>query len=98
MAMLGIGTGGLLPLTLTLPLDNSANAEEAGRLTAMTFFVGYVLAAFGPFATGGLRDATGNYSIPFIALAILSIGMLAVSFCFRPRRRGYAGAEGRGSR
>jgi CP family cyanate transporter-like MFS transporter len=82
---LGIGTGGLFPLTLTLPIDNSADAEEAGRLTAMTFFVGYMLSALGPVAVGGLRDLIGGYSVPFVALAVLSTGMLAVSFRFRPR-------------
>lgn len=85
MVVLGIGAGGLFSLSLTLPLDNSADPEEADRLTAMTFFVGYLLAAVGPFAVGGLRDATGDYSVPFIALAALSVGMLAVSLRFRPR-------------
>ena len=82
---LGIGTGGLFPLALTLPADNSADAEEASRLTAMTFFVGYMLSALGPLVVGGLRDATGDYLIPFVALAALSVVMLAVSFRFRPR-------------
>lgn len=82
---LGIGTGGLFPLALTLPVDNSADAEEAGRLIAMTFFIGYMLSALGPLAMGGLRDATGSYSVPLVALAVLGIGMLAVSFRFRPR-------------
>jgi CP family cyanate transporter-like MFS transporter len=82
---LGIGTGGLFPLALTLPVDNSTGAEEAGRLTAMTFFVGYILSALGPFATGGLRDLTGGYLVPFVALVVLGAGMLVVSFRFRPR-------------
>ena len=82
---LGIGAGGLFPLALTLPVDNAADAEEAGRLTAMTFFVGYMLSALGPPATGGLRDLTGGYLVPFVALAALGVAMLAVSFRFRPR-------------
>jgi CP family cyanate transporter-like MFS transporter len=81
---LGIGTGGLFPLALTLPVDSSTDAEEAGRLTAMTFFIGYMLSALGPLAMGGLRDATGSYSVPLVALAVLGVGMLAVSFRFRP--------------
>jgi MFS transporter, CP family, cyanate transporter len=85
MIVLGLGVGGLFPLALTLPLDYSANAEEASRLTAMTFFVGYLLSALGPVAVGGLRDATGGYSAPFVALATLSAGMLVASFWFRPR-------------
>jgi CP family cyanate transporter-like MFS transporter len=85
VVVLGLGIGGLFPLALTLPLDYSADADEAGRLTAMTFFVGYVVAAVGPVAVGALRDATGGYAVPFVALAALSVGMLAASFRFRPR-------------
>src|SRR3712207_7168630 len=82
--VLGLGIGGLFPLAMTLPLDYSADAEEAGRLTAMTFFVGYIVAAVGPVAVGALRDATGGYAVPFVALAALSVGMLVASFRFRP--------------
>lgn len=82
--ILGVGAGGLFPLALTLSVDNSTDTEEAGRLTAMTFFVGYILSALGPIAIGGLRDASGSYSVAFIALAALGIGMLAVSLRFRP--------------
>jgi MFS family permease len=85
VVVLGSGVGGLFPLALTLPLDYSANADEAGRLTAMTFFVGYVVAAVGPVAVGALRDATGGYAVSFVALAALSVAMLVSSFQFRPR-------------
>ena len=85
VVVLGLGVGGLFPLALTLPLDYSADADEAGRLTAMTFFVGYVVAAVGPVAVGALRDATGGYAVPFVALAALSVAMLVSSFQFRPR-------------
>jgi MFS transporter, CP family, cyanate transporter len=68
-----------------VPLDYSADAEEASRLTAMTFFVGYVVAGLGPVAVGALHDATGGYAVPFVALAMLSVGMFFASFRFRPR-------------
>jgi MFS transporter, CP family, cyanate transporter len=84
VVVLGLGIGGLFPLALTLPLDYSVDADEAGRLTAMTFFVGYLVAATGPVAVGALRDATGGYAVPFVALAALSAGMLVASFQFRP--------------
>jgi CP family cyanate transporter-like MFS transporter len=50
----------------------------------MAFFVGYILAALGPLMTGGLHDVTGDYLVPFIALAVLGTVMLAVSFRLRP--------------
>ena len=83
--VLGLGIGGLFPLALTLPLDYSANADEAGRLTAMTFFVGYVVAAVGPVAVGALRDATGGEAGPFVALGAGSVGVFFSSFRVRPR-------------
>ena len=69
VVVLGLGIGGLFPLALTLPLDYSADPEEAARLTAMAFFVGYIVAAVGQVEVGVLRDATGGYAIPFGALA-----------------------------
>src|SRR5918995_4513427 len=84
VVVLGLGVGGLFPLALTLPLDYSADADEAGRLTAMTFFIGYIVAAVGPVAVGALRDATGGYAVPFVALAALSASMLIASLRFRP--------------
>ena len=88
VVVLGLGIGGLFSLVLTLPLDYSADTDQAGRLTAMTFFVGYVVAAVRPLAVGARRDATGGYAFPFVALATLRLGMLAVSPRFRPRRYG----------
>jgi MFS transporter, CP family, cyanate transporter len=54
----GLGVDGLSPLALTLPVDYSADGDEADRLTAMSLFVGYVVAAVGPVAVDALRDAT----------------------------------------
>jgi CP family cyanate transporter-like MFS transporter len=93
VVVLGLGVGGLFPLALTLPLDYSADAEETSRLTAMTFFVGYIVAALGPVAVGALRDATGGYAIPFVALATIGVGMLAASPRFRGRRMAHNSQE-----
>lgn len=84
---LGIGTGGLFPLALTLPVDNATDAGEASQLTAMAFFVGYILSALGPLVTGVLHDVTGDYLVPFIALAMLGMATLAVSFWLHPSSR-----------
>jgi CP family cyanate transporter-like MFS transporter len=92
--VLGLGIGGLFPLALTLPLDYSADPEEAARLTAMAFFVGYIVAAVGPVEVGALRDATGGYAIPFGALASIGVVMLVVSSRFRPQRHGSLSLKG----
>jgi CP family cyanate transporter-like MFS transporter len=44
----------------------------------MAFLVGYLLAAAGPVAAGALRDATGGYRAPFLALA--AVGVLVLGF------------------
>lgn len=72
VVILGLGQGGLFPLSLNLPLDNTSSPEMAGKLTAMAFLFGYALAAAGPSAIGALRDVTGGFTAPFVALAALS--------------------------
>ena len=42
----------------------------------MAFFVGYLLAAVGPVAAGWLRDVTGGYRVPFLALAAVGTATL----------------------
>lgn len=46
---LGIGAGGLFPMALMLPIDETSNTEEASALSAMTQAGGYMFAAMGPF-------------------------------------------------
>jgi CP family cyanate transporter-like MFS transporter len=86
-ALVAFGAGGLFPLALTLPLDYAADAGAASRLTAMTLGVGYLLAALGPFGTGALRDASGGYGVPFIALATLGTFMLAAVPSMKPQQQ-----------
>lgn len=85
--VLGFGAGALFPLALILPLDNAENADEAGRLTAMTFLVGYLLAALAPVGVGALRDASGGFAVPFAGLAALCAARLVASAWLGPRSR-----------
>jgi len=78
-----------VPLALTLPLDNAPDADAAGRLSAMAFFVGYLLAALAPLAVGVLRDATGSFVVPVLALAAIGAVMLTASARFRPPRHDF---------
>ncbi|WP_067812426.1 MFS transporter [Actinomadura kijaniata] len=73
---LGVGHGGLFTLVLTLPVVVGRDPREAGRISAMAFFVGYAAAALAPVLVGVLRDATGGFRPAFGALAALTALML----------------------
>ncbi|MER6623084.1 MFS transporter [Streptomyces sp. NPDC000931] len=73
---LGIGHGGLFTLVLTLPVVSSRDSAEAGRMSAMAFFVGYACAALAPVLVGALRDTTGDFHLAFGLLGGLAALML----------------------
>lgn len=86
VTLIGLGIGGVFPLALTLPLDYARTPEELGPLTAMTLGVGYLLGALGPLVLGTLNDLTGNYRMPFAALAGVALLMLiAATVGLKPR-------------
>ncbi|WP_221761011.1 CynX/NimT family MFS transporter [Kibdelosporangium aridum] len=62
---LGVGHGGLFTLVLTMPVVVSRDPGEAGRISAMAFFVGYGSAALAPVLVGALRDGTGDFQLAF---------------------------------
>ncbi|WP_206184737.1 hypothetical protein [Thermoactinospora rubra] len=62
---------------LTLPVVASRDPGEAGRISAMAFFVGYACAALAPLLVGALRDAHGDFRLAFGLLGALGLLMLA---------------------
>ncbi|WP_106401841.1 MFS transporter [Actinocorallia populi] len=76
IAVLGVGHGGLFTLVLTLPVLVGRDADEAGRISAMAFFVGYGCAALAPLMAGVLRDTTGDFTLAFGVLGGLGLLML----------------------
>ncbi|MGN7415772.1 MFS transporter [Paenibacillus sp. SAF-068] len=75
---LGIGAGGLFPIALMLPIDETSNAQEASSWSAMTQSGGYILGALGPLAIGSLRDLTGSFVQAFYGLAIIIVLQIIV--------------------
>jgi cyanate permease len=49
----------------------------------MAFLVGYLLAAAGPAAVGGLYDATGGFAVAFLALTVIGVVTLALGVSVR---------------
>ncbi|MED3972984.1 MFS transporter [Priestia megaterium] len=73
---LGFGAGGLVSLTLLLPLDMASSPMEASTWSAMTQAIGYMIGAVGPFIIGFLHDYLGSF-VPTLYLLII-IGFIAI--------------------
>jgi CP family cyanate transporter-like MFS transporter len=76
--LLGLGMGGNLALALTVLTHLAPTPEGAAAYAGMAFFVGYLMAAVGPVAAGGLHDAIGGLTVVFLALAGLGVVTLLV--------------------
>lgn len=72
LVLFALGNGAIFPLALTLPLDLARDEAETVRLSAWTVGVGSLIASTGPVLTGALRDATGGFTVPMTALAMLA--------------------------
>jgi CP family cyanate transporter-like MFS transporter len=86
VAILGLGVGGIFPLSLTLPLVSTRTAQEAREWTSMTLGVGYLVAAAGPIAIGALRSLTGGFGVAFVLLAAINVVIVACVPWMVPRR------------
>lgn len=64
IAALGVGHGGLFTLVLTLPVVTSRDPREAGRISAMAFFVGYASAVLAP-CWSARYATTGDFRLAF---------------------------------
>ena len=82
-AVIGFGTGGQFAMALTLLVDAAADPAASRRLSGMAFLVGYLLAAAGPAAVGGLYDATGGFTAAFLALTAIGVVTLALGVSIR---------------
>ncbi|PFO09765.1 MFS transporter [Bacillus sp. AFS076308] len=70
---IGVALGGNFPLALSYIGLRSRNAQRAVELSGMTQSTGYILAAIGPLLIGYLYDMTHLWTIPLIALTVVSV-------------------------
>lgn len=77
------GISAILTLIVTLSLDERASL----RTSALVQGLGYGLGSFGPTLIGGLRDATGGWSVPLVAVmaSIVVFGVFGVLATVRAR-------------
>lgn len=85
MLFLGLGIGGLFPMTLILTMQHFDDPQNAGHLTAFVQGVGYLIAAFSPLIAGILRDFTSSFSISWSFLLIITFVMLFFVPLFNPK-------------
>ena len=75
VAAFGLAQGGGFALALTLIVLRSPTPLVAARLGGVAQCLGYLLAALGPLALGGLHDLTGGWSWPMALLLVALVPM-----------------------
>nr|WP_318381975.1 CynX/NimT family MFS transporter [uncultured Enterobacter sp.] len=73
--MFGFGSGATMILGLTFIGLRASSAHQAAALSGMAQSVGYLLAACGPPLMGKIHDTSGDWHIPLLACALLSVVM-----------------------
>jgi len=76
MVLLGIAQGATISFAVTFILGRAPDAAHAASLSSMSQGIGYTFAAIGPFIFGALRDLSGGWTVPILALLLLMIPML----------------------
>ena len=69
---LGIASGGMFSLVLTVPLDLEHDPARVGALVGMMLGLGYTIGALSPFLLGAVRDATGSFTASLWLIALFS--------------------------
>ncbi len=84
--LLGLGIGGLFPMSLIVSMDHFDDPQQAGSLTAFVQGVGYLIASLSPLLAGVIRDLTGSFAGAWCSLMALVAVMLLMVVRLDPRR------------
>lgn len=83
--LLGLGIGGLFPMSLIVSLDHLDNPQRAGRLTAFVQGIGYLIAGLSPLIAGLIRDQLGSFEWAWWSLTGVMALMMVMVLRFDPR-------------
>ena len=83
--LLGLGIGGLFPMSLILSLDHLDHPRRAGSLTAFVQGIGYLIAGLSPLIAGMIRDQLGSFEWAWWSLTAVIGVMLLIVTRFNPK-------------
>lgn len=83
--LLGLGIGGLFPMSLIVALDHCDEPQRAGGLTAFVQGIGYLIAGLSPLLAGMIRDRLGCFEGAWWVLTAVMVIMLLITLRFDPR-------------
>ena len=83
--LLGLGIGGLFPMSLIMSLDHLDNPQRAGGLTAFVQGIGYLIAGLSPLIAGMIRDQLGSFEWAWWSLTGVMALMMLMVLRFNPR-------------
>lgn len=72
-ALMGAGCSAIFTLSMMLFSLRTYTTNQASDLSGMAQFVGYIIAFFGPLATGWLHEVTGNWDLALLMMLILMV-------------------------
>ncbi|MGE6369356.1 CynX/NimT family MFS transporter [Planococcus kocurii] len=78
--IMGIPLGGLFPIALLLPLDETKTAEEASSWTAMMQTGGFIIGGLLPLLIAVVYDVTANHQYTFGIILSLYVMMFILTF------------------
>lgn len=84
--LLGLGIGGLFPMSLIVSLDHLDNPRRAGGLTAFIQGIGYLIAGLSPLIAGMIRDQLGSFEWAWWSLTAVMALMIVMVLRFNPKR------------
>ncbi|MBP4002305.1 cyanate transporter [Pseudomonas koreensis] len=83
--LLGLGIGGLFPMSLIVSLDHLEEPQRAGGLTAFVQGIGYLIAGLSPLMAGVVRDRLGSFEWAWWSLTAVMALMLLMVLRFNPQ-------------
>ena len=76
--LVGLCTGAMFPLVMTLPVDVGHRPVEVGAVAGLMLGVGYTIGAIAPLVLGAARDVTGTYTTTLWLIAASAIVLFAL--------------------